>query len=189
MPEDADENNSVNSDVGASDLEQDDHDILGFDDGVEMEENSAEIIEDLEDSPTEKVQAPSKVKGKMDSCNYSKNPLEILETFDAKEPKMPSKINFDQAGVGRATVKSFKDMEPEELMDHYWEPCMKYTIAMYNLANPLLKELTIGKFKTYYGITVYTYSWRHSDTRAYWGGGTYVKLSVLNYSIHVAYLG
>ena len=43
-------------------------------------------------------------------------------------------------------------MELEELMDHYWEPCMKYIIAMYNLANPLLKELTIGKLKTYYGI-------------------------------------
>lgn len=110
MPEDIDENDSVNSDVVAADLEQDDHDISGFDDGVEIGENNEEIIEDIEDNPTEKVQAPSKKEGKKDSRNYSKNPLEIFEIFDPKEPKKPSKLDFDQEGVKRASVKSFKDM-------------------------------------------------------------------------------
>jgi len=187
VPKDEDENDSVMSDVGASDLEQDDHDISGFDDDVEMEESNEEIIEDLEDNPTENVQAPSKMKGKKDSRNYSKNPWESFEVFDHKEAKMPSKIDFDHAGVGRASVKSFKEMQPEEILDHYWEPCMKYIIAMYNRANPTLKELTMGKLKAYYGITMFTYEWRHSDIRAYWGGGTYAGMPKPDFSKIMSY--
>ena len=40
-----------------------------------------------------------------------------------------------------ASVKSLKDTQPEEVMGHYWEPCMKHTVAMCNLANPALKGL------------------------------------------------
>lgn len=59
---------------------------------------------------------------------------------------------------------------------------MKYILAMYNLANSFLKDLTIGKLKAHYGITMYTYSWRHSDISAYWGGGTYAGMQKPDFS-------
>ena len=136
MLEDVDENDSVNSGTGASDLEQDGHGTSGLDDGAEVVESSEEVTEDTEGSPTEKAQAPSKNVYKKDFCNYSKRPLESFETFDPQKPKVSSKLDFDQAGVGRASVKSLKDMQPKEVMDHYWEPCVEHTVAMNDFANP-----------------------------------------------------
>ena len=114
MLEGEDENDTENSDVGASDLEQDDHDTC-----AEVVESSEEVTEDTEDSPTENVHAPSKKVCKKDSRNYSKNPLEVFESFDPQKPKVPSKLDFDQAGVERASVKSLKDMQPKSVMGHY----------------------------------------------------------------------
>lgn len=163
----------MKSEDGAFDVEREDEEIHGFCDNDEIAENDGEIAEEVDIAADENIPARLKVKGKKDCCNYLKNPLEEFVEWADETSKSPHPIVFEQAAVGRASAKSFKDMEPEEILDKLWMPSMELIVRMYNLANALKKPLSIGKLKAYYGITMYTYAWKHADIRAYWGGDTY----------------
>jgi hypothetical protein len=133
--------------------------------------------DDDDDTAQASASSSNAPKAKKDNRNYVQNPKETF--ISTEEIRLPDFGPFERNGEGRSDMKRFESMRPIEILDVLFEPVMDHVVEMYNkqpkVVEDKIKKLTKGKLKAFYGLSMFTYEWKHADLRAYWGGGTYAK--------------
>lgn len=141
------------------------------------EEVEEEDISEDEDENIDDAVGPFSVMEKVDDNaihqelvrednKQKKDPIEFppelqYSVFDEKEASpFKEKPTFDPQYRGyRRRLGQFRDMTPPQIIAYLWAPCMIHIMNCYNIRirqeNTMVKVLTIGKLKRFYGIRMY----------------------------------